>query len=111
MFMAPEQHEGEAADARSDQFAFSVALYHALYGDWPFAGKTAIALADAVIEGRLQEAAAQPQRAQRLRRIVLRGLSTKRERRYPSMNAMLAELARPPRRPISQESRSRSGPA
>ncbi len=36
MFMAPEQHEGKGADARSDQFAFCVALYHALYGDWPY---------------------------------------------------------------------------
>jgi len=100
MFMAPEQHEGQAADARSDQFAFSVALYHALYGDWPFAGKTAIALADAVIEGRLQKPPRGRSVPERLRRIVLRGLSTKRERRYPSMNAMLADLARPPRRPF-----------
>jgi hypothetical protein len=98
MFMAPEQHEGQAADERSDQFAFAVALYHALYGEWPFAGKTAIALADAVIDGRLQKPPRNRGVPGRLRRILLRGLSTKRERRYPSMNAMLAELARPPSR-------------
>jgi hypothetical protein len=100
MFMAPEQHEGQAADARSDQFAFSVALYHALYGDYPFAGKTAVALADAVIEGRLQRPPSDRHVPPRLRAILLRGLATRREERFPSMNAMLAELARPPRRPL-----------
>ena len=100
MFMAPEQHEGQIADARSDQFAFSVALYHALYGDYPFAGKTAIALADAVIEGRLQKPPRGANVPARLRKIVLRGLSTNREDRYPSMDAMLAELARPASRPL-----------
>jgi len=53
MFMAPEQHLGERADARSDQFAFCVSLYHALYKAWPFDGKSAPALADAVICGRM----------------------------------------------------------
>jgi hypothetical protein len=100
MFMAPEQHAGQPADAHSDQFAFSVALYHALYGDYPFPGKTAIALADAVIEGRIQKPPRDHRVPARLRKILLRGLSTKRERRYPSMNAMLAELAVPPSRPF-----------
>jgi len=100
MFMAPEQHEGQAADARSDQFAFSVALYHALYGEYPFEGKTAIALADAVIEGRMQKPPRGRNVPDRLRKILLRGLSTKRADRYPSMTAMLDELARPPKRPF-----------
>jgi serine/threonine protein kinase len=100
MFMAPEQHEGRPADERSDQFAFSVALYHALYGDYPFDGQTAVALADAVLAGRMQKPPRGHRVPARLRQILLRGLSTKRERRYPSMNAMLAELAMPPRRPF-----------
>jgi predicted negative regulator of RcsB-dependent stress response len=100
MFMAPEQHEGASADARSDQFAFSVALYHGLYRAYPFAGKSAVALADAVIEGRLEKPPRDHQVPARLREIVLRGLSTKREQRYPSMNALLDELARPPKRPF-----------
>jgi hypothetical protein len=100
MFMAPEQHEGKPADARSDQFAFSVALYHALYGEYPFAGQTAVALADAVLAGRMQKPPRGNRVPARLRKILLRGLSTDRERRYPSMNAMLAELATPPRRPL-----------
>ncbi|MEO8550016.1 MAG: hypothetical protein ABI678_08580, partial [Kofleriaceae bacterium] len=98
MFMAPEQHLGERADDRSDQFSFSVALYRALYGDWPFAGKTAVALADAVIEGRLEKPPAGAKVPAWLRRIVLRGLATKKAERYPSMDALLADLTRPPKK-------------
>jgi tetratricopeptide (TPR) repeat protein len=103
MFMAPEQHMGERADARSDQFAFCVSLYHALYKAWPFDGKTAVALADAVIEGRMapvpkETASAVPAS---LRRILLRGLARYPGERYPTMQGLLADLERevtPPRR-------------
>ncbi len=98
IFMAPEQHKGERVDERCDQFAFCVALYHALYGDWPFAGKTTVALADAVIEGKLQK----PPRGHRvsapLRRILVRGLCANPQERYPTMDALLADLGRRPRR-------------
>ncbi|MGB1700967.1 MAG: serine/threonine-protein kinase, partial [Nannocystaceae bacterium] len=39
-YMAPEQHLGDEADARSDQFSFCVAMWEALYGQRPFRGKT-----------------------------------------------------------------------
>ena len=98
MFMAPEQHLGDPADERSDQFSFSVALYHALYGDWPFAGKTAVALADAVIGGRMQRPPRGKHVAPRLHKILMRGLGRKPADRFPSMDAMLDELVRPPKR-------------
>ncbi len=50
-YMAPEQFAGESADPRVDQFAFSVALYEALYGVRPFAGETLPALRDSVRTG------------------------------------------------------------
>ena len=93
MFMAPEQHEGQLADERSDQFSFCVALYHGLYGDWPFAGKTSVALADSVIEGRVEPPPKGHAVPSRLRKVVLRGLATSPAARYPSMDALLAELA------------------
>ncbi len=39
-YMSPEQLRGKPADARSDIFAFSVALYEALYGAHPFPAGT-----------------------------------------------------------------------
>ena len=98
MFMAPEQHQGERADERSDQFAFCVALYHALYGDWPYPGKTAEAVANAVIKGRLQEPPRGSDVPAKLRQILVRGLATAPADRFASMDAMLAELTRPPSR-------------
>ncbi|MBS1121484.1 MAG: Serine/threonine kinase [Deltaproteobacteria bacterium] len=100
MFMAPEQHNGERADERSDQFSFCVALYQALYDEWPFAGKTAVALAEAVIQGKLEPAPRRSRVSTRLRRILLRGLSTRPSDRYPSIEALLDELTHVPTRPL-----------
>lgn len=38
-YMAPEQITGGVTDARSDQYAFCVSLYEALYGQRPFRGE------------------------------------------------------------------------
>ncbi|MBC7973772.1 MAG: serine/threonine protein kinase, partial [Myxococcales bacterium] len=50
-YMAPEQLEGAAADARSDQFAFCVALFEALHGARPFVGDNVPALLVAIRGG------------------------------------------------------------
>jgi tetratricopeptide (TPR) repeat protein len=90
-YMAPEQHLGEAIDPRTDQFAFCVALYEALFGKPPFAGDTYGALADHVIAGEV--APPPPSRVPpHVRVAILRGLARKPEDRFPSMTALLAEL-------------------
>ena len=43
-YMAPEQLAGGPADALSDQYAFCVALWEALYGQRPFHGDTVVSL-------------------------------------------------------------------
>jgi tetratricopeptide (TPR) repeat protein len=95
VYMAPEQLAGEPADARSDQFAFCVVLYESLYGERPFAGRTLADLRAAIARG------VPPERrdrrvAPRLRRIIARGLAPDPAARFPSMDALLAVLARDP---------------
>ena len=93
-YMAPEQHRGQIADASSDQFAFCVALYEAVYGARPFRGDTLEELAAEVIAGRVTA----PPRGARapawLRDAILRGLGTDRARRFASMDALATALAR-----------------
>ncbi len=94
VYMAPEQLDRErgAADARSDQFSFCVVLYEALVGRRPFDGRTLAELRTAIAAG--------PQIPPRvpawLARVIERGLATDPARRYPAMNALLAQLARDP---------------
>jgi serine/threonine protein kinase/tetratricopeptide (TPR) repeat protein len=87
-FMAPEQHEGKTADARSDQFSFCVSLYAALYGEFPFAGKGEDYSTN-LMRGQVRSAPAGAEVPKWLRAVVLRGLSL-------SMDELLAELRRDP---------------
>jgi tetratricopeptide (TPR) repeat protein/tRNA A-37 threonylcarbamoyl transferase component Bud32 len=89
-YMAPEQLAGERASAASDQFAFAVALYEALHGARPFAGTTLLGLKSAIEHG----APPQGKIPGRLAAVVRRGLAARPEARYPSMAALLDDLAR-----------------
>ncbi|MBK7824275.1 serine/threonine-protein kinase [Nannocystis sp.] len=93
-YMSPEQHLGVAADHRSDQFSFCVALYAALHGQRPFAGETAGALALNVIDGKLRPPPRGSRLPGRIDRALRRGLAANPERRYPGMDALLADLSR-----------------
>ncbi|MCY1064554.1 serine/threonine-protein kinase [Nannocystis sp. RBIL2] len=90
-YMAPEQHRGGTADARSDQFSFCLALWEALHGPRPFAGDSPAAIAAAMRVGQLR-----PERGAgvpgELTRTLQRGLAYEPERRYPDMPALLAAL-------------------
>ena len=93
-YMSPEQHDSRGSEARSDQFAFCVTLYQALYGRKPFAGKTSDEIKQNVLAGRLVTPPRNAQVSRWLHRIVLRGLEVDPEKRYPSMNALLVDLHR-----------------
>jgi tetratricopeptide (TPR) repeat protein len=97
-YMAPEQHAAARTDERSDQFSFCVALYEALYDDRPFPGKTAEALQDSILAGRIREPPRGITVPAWVRAVVLRGLQAEPERRYPSMRALLSDLSRDPAR-------------
>ncbi|MBC8067804.1 MAG: protein kinase, partial [Deltaproteobacteria bacterium] len=91
-YKAPELFTGAGADARTDQFAFCVALYEALWGERPFAGHTAREIAANVIAGDMR-----PIPRSRipgwLRTIVLRGLAVDPDQRHASLKSMLAAIA------------------
>ena len=91
-YMAPEQHRGEPACERSDQFSFCVALHEALYGARPFSGDTLDELRESVLAGRLGEEPKGSSVPSRVRRVVVRGLSPDPDDRFASMAALLSEL-------------------
>jgi serine/threonine protein kinase len=104
-YMSPEQFSLRESDAKSDQFSFCVALYEALYGQRPFAGKDAIELAVSVLQGEMRPLPEQSNVPPALRDALLRGLRTDPEARYPSMEALLEDLLRERDAPVPEPSR------
>jgi eukaryotic-like serine/threonine-protein kinase len=93
-YMAPEQFLGEATTARTDQFAFCVALHEAIYGVRPFAGDDYYTLCEHVTNGTLAPVPKHVHAPAWLRRVLLRGMSVAPAARFASMNDLLAALAR-----------------
>jgi predicted Ser/Thr protein kinase len=93
-YMPLEQLEGKPADARSDQFSFCASLYEAVYGERPFEGCTAAALATTISEELVRVSPKGVKVPARLRQVVLRGLAARPEARWASMDVLLVELQR-----------------
>ena len=91
-YMAPELHLGRPADARSDQFSFCVAMFEALHGRRPFRGRTWHTLSPQVLGEHRDGAQVDRTLPAHLRRTIVRGLAAAPERRFPDMDALLAEL-------------------
>ncbi|MEM7153527.1 MAG: protein kinase [Myxococcota bacterium] len=96
-YMAPEQHIGQRADVRSDQFSYCVSLYEALYGFRPFPGETVAALRRNVLAGRLEQPPRYTDIPPRIFRVLERGLQIHPHDRHGGMATMLDELTRDPR--------------
>jgi len=97
-YMSPEQLQGRPIDARSDQFSFCSALYEAVCGEPPFKGQTVRDRLEAIKAGRVSEPRKSSRAPAWLRQRLLRGLKPTPEERYPSMDALLADLERDPSR-------------
>ena len=92
-YMAPEQHHGRPADARSDIYAYCVALFEGLYGHRPFAGTSVARLArskEAMEISTVSDRRIPP----RLHGTVLRGLAVAPDARWPTMDELIDALAR-----------------
>ncbi|MCP3137017.1 protein kinase [Pyxidicoccus sp. QH1ED-7-1] len=87
-YMSPEQRAGQPVDARSDQYSFCVALHEALHGERP-------ALPEAAGLSRERTPRGGKRLPAHLEAALARGLAPAPEDRFPSMEALLAELSRP----------------
>ncbi|HKI06104.1 MAG TPA: serine/threonine-protein kinase [Thermoanaerobaculia bacterium] len=95
-YMAPEQLRGHAADARSDQFSFCVALWEALYGQKPFPGVGMREILDAERRGDLRDPPEGTGVPARLLPVLRRGLAASPEARYAGMAELLHDLEHDP---------------
>jgi serine/threonine protein kinase len=90
-YMSPEQHRGLPLDARSDQFAFCVAMWEALNGDKPYGEGGREKLLARMRTGQLR-----PFRnrevPRRIAKALRRGLAWSPRDRFESMEALLEAL-------------------
>ena len=95
-YMSPEQHCGERATEASDQFSYCVSLYQILYGVLPFAARSMEELRYSVLGGHVLPPSPRPAVPDRVFKALRRGLAVDPAARFPSMTALLDELARDP---------------
>ncbi len=93
-YMAPEQYLRHDLDEKSDQYSFCVTLYEALYGRRPHVARKFQELKIMVTTQPVGAPPAEAKVPARLRRIMLKGLAIAKQDRYPSMDALLAELSK-----------------
>jgi len=101
-YMAPEQHRGEVADARSDQYAFCISLWEGLWAQRPFRGDfrgiVLIKHQGPPPMPRAGKASAPTKVPRRLYEVLRRGLQPQPADRWPSMAELLEALAADPAR-------------
>jgi eukaryotic-like serine/threonine-protein kinase len=92
-YMAPEQVEGADVDQRADIFSVGAIAYELLAHRKPFRGDSLVAVISEIVHG-APDPAALPVTAYSpgLERIVMKALARHREARYPSLDAMHADL-------------------
>ncbi|MFL5355066.1 tetratricopeptide repeat protein [Archangium sp.] len=91
-YMAPELLRAEPADARSDVFAFCVALYEALYEQHPFSRATQAESKRAQLEGQVKPPPADTQVPAWVADTLLPGLRADPAQRPGSMQKLVAAL-------------------
>ncbi len=107
-YMAPEQIEGQPADARSDVFSLGVVMYEMLTGRRPFGGDTAWATLQATVTSDAPDVTrVRADAPPALARVIRRALARRPEDRYPSARELAHDL-RALRAPASVPAAERS---
>jgi len=92
-YMAPEQIEGEEADARTDIFAFGAVLYEMVTGRRAFSGKTQASLIGAILKDVPAPAGTlAPDAPPALERIITRCLAKDPDARWQTARDLMLEL-------------------
>jgi len=94
-YAPPEQLQGTAATPASDQFSFAISLHRALEGVPPFSGDDVLSRFGAIQAGKIALATDGRVIPAWLRLAIARALAASATARFPSMQALLAELSRP----------------
>jgi serine/threonine protein kinase len=99
-YIAPERLEGHAATYRSDLYSLGVVLYEAASGRKPFVGDTPVAVAHAIVGGRVTPVReVRPEIDASLADVIDRAMAKRPEDRF----ATAIEMAAPLRRPESEQ--------
>ena len=96
-YMAPERYSdagacGSEVGPWTDQFAFCVALWEALYGEHPFAADSPREMRARILAGQVRPTIRDPRVPRRVRRALLRGLAAEPGQRWDSMTELIAAL-------------------
>lgn len=92
-YMPPEQHRAGVVDERSDQYAYCVVFYEALFGTRPFETDKLEALAKLKERG-LSHWPSEPSVPPWLAKAIRKGLSPRPAGRFPTMDALLSAIDR-----------------
>ncbi len=92
-YMSPEQVQGERGDARSDVYAWGVMMYEMLTGRVPFEGDNFMAVMAGHLQGDPKPIRKlRPEVPPALEAVVMHAMRRHPEHRYPSAEALLADL-------------------
>lgn len=94
-YLPTSSHEPARRDPYTDQFAYCVTFFEALYGIKPYTGTRRSEICTAIERGAIRR---RPRHIlpRWLDRLVVRGLGAQTKDRHPSMHSIVASLDRPP---------------